>query len=417
MRRHTSALEKHHSPLFAVRSGVYLAATLIGSFLFFSGLARAQSQEGPITPPPQKIQQTRQAAQPTAPLSKMSVKVKLVYLYVTVRDKHGKIVPTLNQQDFVLNDDGRPQTITHFMRDSDVPLTLGLLVDTSLSQSKVLDDERDASYKFLDQMLREDRDEAFVIHFDHEVELLQDLTSSRPKLNAALQLLQMPQSQFHNGDDQGGGGPDDNGGDPDPDKNGGSGGQQRVREGGGTLLYDAIYLASRDEMTKRQGRKELFILSDGIDRGSKETLTDTIEAAQRSNTAVYSIYFAGSEPNRGGYDRQGGWGHPRVEWPGGGGGWPRGGGGRGGYPSESRVDGKKILERISTETGGQLFQVSKKLPLDKVFAEVEEELRNQYSLGYTPNPANTEAGYRKINLSTQKKDLKVQVRDGYYVGN
>jgi VWFA-related protein len=417
MRRHTSALEKHDRSLFAVRSRGYLAATLIGAFIFLSGLARAQSQAGPITPPPQKTPQTRQAAQTPAPPSKMSVEVKLVYLYVTVRDKHGKIVPTLNQRDFLLNDDGRPQTITHFMRDSDVPLTLGLLADTSLSQSKVLDDERSASYKFLDQMLREGKDAAFVIHFDREVELLQDLTSSRPKLNAALQLLQTPQLQFHNGDDQGGGDPDGNGGDPDPDKNGGSGGQQRVREGGETLLYDAIYLASKDELTKRQGRKALFILSDGIDRGSKETLTDTIEAAQRSNTAVYSIYFAGSEPNRGSYDRQGGWGHPRVEWPGGGGGWPRGGGGRGDYPSEWHVDGKKILQRISTETGGQLFQVSKKLPLDKVFAEVEEELRNQYSLGYTPNPANTEASYHTINLSTQKKDLKVQVRDGYYSGN
>jgi VWFA-related protein len=415
--RHNIAFERNDFGLGPVRKRGYVAAALIGALLLFGRVVQAQSQVGPITPPPQKIPQTQKPTQPTAPLSKMSVEVKLVCLYVTVRDKHGKIVPMLNQQDFVLNDDGRPQTITHFMRDSDVPLTLGFLVDTSLSQRKVLDDEREASYKFLDQMLREDKDEAFVIHFDREVELLQDLTSSRPKLNAALQLLQTPQPQFHNGDDQGGGDPDDNGGDPDPDKNGGSGGQQRVREGGGTLLYDAIYLASKDEMAKRQGRKALFILSDGIDRGSKETLTDTIEAAQRSNTAVYSIYLAGSDPSRGNDDRQGGWGHPRVEWPGGGGGWPRGGGGRRGYPAESRVDGKKILQRISTETGGQLFQVSKKVPLDKVFAEVEDELRNQYSLGYTPNPANTEAGYHKINLRTQKKDLKVQARDGYYAGN
>ncbi len=122
-----------------------------------------------------------------------------MYLYVTVRDKHGKIVPALNQEDFVLAQDSHPQTITHFIRQSDLPLTLGLLVDTSLSQRNVLDEERDAGYRFLDQMLRDGKDEAFVIHFDHQVELLQDLTSSRPKLNAALQLLQMPQPQFSNG--------------------------------------------------------------------------------------------------------------------------------------------------------------------------------------------------------------------------
>lgn len=426
MPRHNTALCKNGRRPRAGRCVRSFVSALIGIFLcalFASGLAQAQSQ-GPIIPPPQKVQQTQQPAQ-TSPTPKISVEVKLVYLYVTVRDKHGKIVPTLNQEDFVLAQDSHPQTITHFIRQSDLPLTLGLLVDTSLSQRNVLDDERDASYRFLDQMLRPDKDSAFVIHFDRQVELLQDLTSSRPKLNAALQQLQTPQPQFNNGNNgnNGNDGGSDGGNTTDPDENvptstGSSNGRDRTRDsGGGTLLYDAIYLASNDEMKKQPGRKAIFVLSDGVDRGSKETLTAAIEAAQRADTSVYSILFTDNESNGDGYGRHGGWGmgHPGGGWPGGGGGWPGGGGRR--YPQQARTDGKEILKRISTETGGQLFQVSKKLPLDAIFKQVEESLRSQYSLGYTPDHASSGPGYHKITLTTKNKDLIVQVRDGYYSDN
>ncbi|MFZ0923227.1 MAG: VWA domain-containing protein [Candidatus Acidiferrales bacterium] len=384
--------------------------------LFAGRTAQAQSQ-GPIIPPPQKAPQTQQPAQ-TSPTPRISVEVKLVYLYVTVRDKHGKIVPSLNQEDFALAQDSHPQTITHFIRESDLPLTLGLLVDTSLSQRNVLDDERDASYRFLDQMLREGKDEAFVIHFDHQVELLQDLTSSRPKLNAALQLLQEPQPQFSNGNNGNNGSDGSDGGNTtDPDENvptttGGNSGRDRGRSGGGTLLYDAIYLAANEEMKKQPGRKAIFVLSDGVDRGSKETLMAAIEAAQRADTSVYSILFTDNDSNGGGHHGVWGGGRPGG-WPGGGGGWPGSGGGGRRYPQE-RTDGKKVLQQISTETGGQLFQVSKKLPLDAIFEQVEEGLRSQYALGYTPGQASSGAGYHKINLTTKSKDLVVQVRDGYY---
>ena len=307
--------------------GSQFAFAFLGTVFFFAGgIAQAQS-EGPIIPPPQKAPQLQRAplAQPQQNQPKISVEVKLVYLYVTVRDKHGKIVPTLNQQDFVLEQDGRPQTVTHFIRESDVPLTLGLLVDTSLSQRNVIDDERDASYKFLDKMLR-DKDEAFVIHFDRQVELLQDLTASRPKLNAALQELQTPQPQFSNGNNgnNGNDGNGDGGNTTDPDENvptstGSNNGRDRAHDsGGGTLLYDAIYLAANDEMKKQPGRKAVFVLSDGVDRGSKETLTAAIEAAQRADTAVYSIYFADHDSNNNNspFGRRGGWGGR------GGGGWP-----------------------------------------------------------------------------------------------
>jgi len=357
----------------------------MGAFLLAGGVLQSQQQQ----------QQQLQQPQPTPtqqPQPKISSEVKLVTVYATVRDKKGKIVATLNKEDFVIDEDGRPQTISNFVRDTDLPLTLGLLVDTSLSQRHVLDNERDASYTFLDHMLRE-KDKAFVIHFDREVELLQDLTSSRPKLQAALKLLQTPEF--------------------DRDSEGGQG---QGRRGAGTLLYDAVYLASNELMKKQQGRKALFVLSDGVDRGSKETLEDAVESAQRADTSIYSILFAEEESHErgGGYGRHGGMGGPGG-WPGGGGGggWPGGGGGR--RPSqEQRPDGKKVLERISTQTGGRLFQVSKKLSFDQIYAQVEEELRNQYSLGYAPNPSNPGTGYHKIHLTTNQKDLTVQARDGYY---
>jgi VWFA-related protein len=407
------------------KRGRWLAFAATCLFLFACGVARAQSA-GPITPPPQKVAAPAKQPAQNQPTPKISQQVNVVVLYVTVRDKHGKIVTNLNQQDFTVAEDGHPQPITAFYRETDLPLTLGLLVDTSLSQRDVLDNERDASYTFLDQMLREDKDQAFVIHFDREVELLQDLTGSRPKLQAALQLLQTPQPQFSNvdnGNSGGNGNGNDGGNTTDPDENvpvnqTPSNTQQRNgRMGGGTLLYDAIYLASNDEMKKLPGRKAIFVMSDGVDRGSKESLTDAIAAAQRADTAVYSILFAGHESNDNDnpFGRHGGWGMGGpMGWPGGGGG---GGGGRRRYPEE-RTDGKKILQRISTETGGQFFQVSKKLPLDQVYKQVEDELRNQYSLGYKmPDHSSSGPGYHKITLTTKNKDLTVQVRDGYYSTN
>jgi VWFA-related protein len=324
----------------------------------------------------------------------------------TVRDKHGKILPNLAQSDFVLTEDGRPQTIRYFTKDTDLPLTLGLLVDTSLSQRRVLDQERTASHSFLDQMVREDKDKAFVIHFDKEVELLQDLTGSHEKLEAAVDSLETPQLVRASS-----GSNDPNDTSDDPNSGRGSG---RRFNGAGTLLYDAVYLASDELMKKQEGRKALIILSDGVDRGSKESLETAIETAQKSDTVVYSILFKDDETDQ---NNRGGFGYPRIG--GGGMGGPMGGGGRRGggqrYPQEPRVDGKKILERISKETGGQLFEVSKKEPIDQIYSQIEEELRNQYSLGYTPDKSPADSpGYRKIQLTVKQKDATVQARQGYY---
>ena len=348
-----------------------------------------------------QAQQTQTQQTPT-----MSVQVNVVNVLATVRDKHGKIVNDLSKEDFTLTEDGRPQNIRYFTRDTDLPLSLGLLVDTSLSQRQVLDKERSASHSFLDQMVREDKDKAFIIHFDREVELLQDFTPSHAKLEAALEQLQTPQFTQTSGGNS-------------PDSYPGSGRGSGRHGGGGTLLYDAVYLATDESdglMSKQQGRKALIILSDGVDRGSKETLEGAIASAQRADTIVYSILFKDDE----GYGNRGGFGGPRIGMGGGGMGGPMGGGGmgrRGGgrYPQEERPDGKKILEQISKQTGGRLFEVSKKQPIDDIYAQIEEELRNQYNLGYTPERAGAAAdGYHKIQLSTSRKDATVQTRDGYY---
>jgi VWFA-related protein len=334
----------------------------------------------------------------------ITVRVKVVNVLATVRNKKGEIIRNLTQDDFDLKEDGRPQTIRYFSHETDLALTLGLLVDTSLSQRRVLGQERDASAAFLDAVLRVDKDQAFIIHFDREVELLQDLTSSRQKLQAALNLLQLPQRSDR---DRG------NSTDPDPGQGPGPGGQGRGgMRGAGTTLYDAIYLASKEIMAKQGGRKALIVFSDGVDVGSKKTLASALEAAQRADTLVYSILFSDEQAyNRGGYGR-GGYGRGGMGGMGGG----RRGGGRYPPPQESHADGKKILERASKETGGRFFEVSNKHPLDETFNQIEEELRSQYSLGYTPDPPNTETGYHKIALTTKKNDLTVRARDGYYSG-
>src|SRR3984957_1090673 len=242
----------------------------------------------------------------------IAVDVKMVSMLASVRDKHGHLIDTLTKDDFAVEQDSHPQTITYFSKNSDLPLTLGLLVDTSLSQRKVLDQERAASHDFLDQVLRENKDKAFVIHFDYEVELLQDVTTSRTKLDASLEELGTPEfSQTNSGSGNGGSG-------------GGRG--SRGRGGGGTLLYDSIFLASDEVMKKQQGRKAIIVLTDGVDRGSKEPLRAAIESAERADTLVYSILFADKE----GYGNHGGYGGGNGGDGGGAGGGGVGGGGMGG---------------------------------------------------------------------------------------
>jgi VWFA-related protein len=355
-----------------------------------------------------------------------STDVKVVNIFATVRDKKGQIISNLAKDDFTVTEDGRLQTIKYFSRETDLPLTLGLLVDTSLSQRRVLGQEKTASFRFLDRVLRADKDKTFVIHFDHESELLQDLTSSRTDLQRALDQLELPsdgQPQLNRGGNSGGGnsgGGNSGGGYPSGGgigigmggigiggmgrggRRGGGGGRQgggrRGGGGPGTTMYDAIYLAANEIMKKQRGRKAIILLTDGVDNGSKTFLNDAIEAAQRADTLAYSILFSDEQA----YGQQGG---------------ALGGVNRriGGGGAQDHPDGKKILERISKETGGTFFEVSKKLSIDDIFDRLQEELRNQYSIGYTPDQA-ASSGFRSVKVATKDTKLIVQSREGYYPG-
>ncbi|HTS77285.1 MAG TPA: VWA domain-containing protein [Bryobacteraceae bacterium] len=312
--------------------------------------------------------------------TKITTDVNVVNVFATVRDKKGNVVRDLTKDDFSIEEDGRPQTVKYFSKESDLPLKLGLAVDTSPSERRMIEQERGASYKFLDQVLREDKDLAFVLHFDADVELLEDFTGSRHKLQKALNEIEASQPlQLRR---------------RDPNDSGPYGQQPRRR--GGTTLYDAVLLASDELMKKQTGRKALVLLTDGVDTASRSTMTDAIESAQKSDTMVYSVYFVDDE----------GFGH------GGGGvfGPPRGR--RGGMGRENRPDGKKILQRFADETGGTFFEI-KKQSLDDIYRQLQDELRSEYSLGYTPDK-DTGSGFRAIKVTTKEKGLIVHARDGYY---
>jgi VWFA-related protein len=341
------------------------------------------------------------------PVATLKVQAREVLLPVTVRDKHGALVTSLDKNDFTLTEDGRPQTIKSFTHETNLPYKLGLLVDTSRSVSGALENERKAGGAFVDAMLpgeprAKDPDEAFLIHFDRQVELLEDFTTSRDKLHHELD--EMSASRQSSRDDSQG--PETTGDDR----------ERPSRSRGGTQLYDAIFLASDELMKHQDGRKALVVFSDGVDRGSKDTMNDAIDASDRANVAVYTIYFKGQEENSNfgypGNGRRGGRGYP-----GGGGGYTGGGGYPGGgqrRESKPAVDGKKIMQEIATRTGGHAYEAKKREDLDAIYKQIAEELRGQYLLTYTPDKVDNEGGYHKIALKANKGDLTVTTREGYY---
>jgi VWFA-related protein len=386
----------------------------------------------PMTSPSQQSASQQPANDQS--VTTLHVQAREVLLPVTVRDKHGALVTTLQKSDFTLTEDGRPQVIKSLMHQTDLPSRLGLLVDTSRSVSGAIESERKAADKFVDQMLPGEKasadppsaghsgtaapataavpntpsgkDQAFLIHFDREVELLQDFTASREKLHHEIDEMG-PSSRSQN-DSQG------------PETTGDDRTGQRSSGRGGTQLYDAIFLASDELMKPKDGRKALVVFSDGVDRGSKESLNEALDAAEHADVTIYTIYFKGEQErgeNNGfpGGGRHGGIGFPGGGgggYPGGGGGYP--GGGRRGGSSEPQVDGKKIMEKIATQTGGRYFEAKKKDNLEEIYSQIAEELRGQYLLTYTPDKVDTDGGYHKVVLKTNKDDLTVQTREGYY---
>ncbi len=371
-----------------------------------------------------------QAAAADQPVTTIKAQAREVLLPVTVRDKKGAMVTTLTAADFTLTEDGRPQVIKSFTRESKLPFRLGLLVDTSRSVSSAMDSERKAAGKFVDLMLPTDPeaatkgDQAFLIHFDREVELLQDFTNSPDKLHHELDGMGPSESEHNSAQ-----GPETS----DDDRNRQSSG----RGGGGTQLYDAIFLASDELMKPKDGRKALVVFSDGADRGSRETLNDAIDAADKANVAIYTIYFKGEGqrdmgngiPGGGRHGGMGGgWpggggggGYPGGGYPGGGypgGGYPGGGSGgrRGGSPSANGIDGKKIMEQIATRTGGRYFEAKRKDNLEDIYNQIADELRGQYLLTYTPDKLDPDEEFHKIVLKAKNDDLTVATREGYFSG-
>lgn len=353
-------------------------------------------------------QPAKPAGSDDKPVSTLKVQAREVLLPVTVRDKHGALVTSLDKVDFTLTEDGRPQVIKSFTRESNLPYKLGLLVDTSKSVSAALEEERKAGGIFVDTMLpaeprAKDPDQAFLIHFDREVELLQDFTTAREKLHQELE--DMSASHVASRDDSEG--PETTGDDRD----------RPSRTRGGTQLYDAIYLAADELMKHQDGRKALVVFSDGVDRGSKDTMNDAVDAADRANVAVYTIYFKGEEErsNSGfpGNNRRGGFGYPGGGYPGGGGGYPGGGGQQRRQPKPT-VDGKKIMQEIARRTGGHAYEAKKRDDLQPIYKLIADELRGQYLLTYTPDKVDNDGGYHKIALKATKSDLEVSTREGYY---
>jgi VWFA-related protein len=284
----------------------------------------------------------------------LRVDVDLVNLVFSARDKKGALIADLTKDSVTVFEDGKQQTIKDFVRETNLPLTIGLLVDVSGSQADLIEVEKHAASQFFTKVLKQ-KDMAFLIQFGSDTELLQDSTNSAKLLRAGLEQLRLIGSPtgFHPG--------------PVPTAS-----KQK-----GTVLYDAVYLAAQEKLKSEVGRKAIVVISDGVDMGSTYSREDAIAAAHKADSIIYSIYYSS----------------PRFAYYG---------------------SGEGDLKRMSEETGGRLFRVDRKHTLDDIFTQIQEEMRSQYSLVYTPENKTRDGSFRKVEIKTARKDVKVQVRKGYY---
>jgi VWFA-related protein len=288
----------------------------------------------------------------------ITVDVSLVNILASVHDKHGGLIGNLNKDDFTVLEDGKQQTIKYFTRETDLPLTIGLLIDVSASQRNLLDIEKRAAHQFFSQVLRK-KDEAFLISFGEESELLQDYTNSPKLLQSGLSQLQINSGASGIG--------------PGP--------VPTISQPRGTVLYDAVYLAAHEKLRSEVGRKVIVLITDGIDEGSKLKIDEAIEAAQKSDAVIYSIDYA--DPSAYGLFSFGG-------------------------------VSDFALQRMSGETGGRVFKVDRRHTLDDAFKELQDEMRSQYAIAYTSTNPEQDGAFRKLIVKVADKNLKVQVRKGYY---
>jgi VWFA-related protein len=343
-----------------------LTKGLLALIVTFSLAASAQNVPSPAPAAPPAASPSDQAPSQDESVSTLKVNVEVVQLFFNVKDKHGALIPNLTKDSFDLFEDGQPQTIKYFKAESDLPLTLGILIDSSGSQMRVLDMEKEVGGSFLESTLRP-KDEAFVISFDIDITLLQDFTSSVSRLRHALD-----EAKINTGGVSCSGGPIGPQG-PIPCSSTGP---------RGTALYDAVYLASHDELSHEVGRKAMILLTDGQDEGSRLRIKDAIEAAQKADAICYVLLIA----DRGFY-----------------------GGAVFGY------NGDSDMKKLTAETGGRVIEVGNKIEkLRDAFDQISRELRSQYNIGYTPTNTKRDGSFRRVEIRPKQSDYKIQARSGYY---
>ncbi|MGA8044237.1 MAG: VWA domain-containing protein [Terracidiphilus sp.] len=382
--------------------------------------ALATAQQQPSTPP------AKAASASAAPAAQG--KAFVVSLPLSAWDKHGKQVTDLDRNDLTLTDEGQEQVIQGLTRDSSLPFQIGLVNDTGASMKNILESARKGGDAFVDQMLTSapapgasatdagaqpasGKNEIFLIHFDREVELLQDFTSDAAALHKELdEMGPTSKTQF---DTQG------------PETTGDS---RTATHGipGGSTLYDAIFLASDELMKDKHGRKALIVVSDGLDKGSKESMNDALDAAERARVMIYTVYLPGNQPQNNPLQnpgRRGGAGYPGG-YPGGG--YPGGGYPGGGYPGNAppsrqpapptgvAADGRKLMQRMAERTGALYFDAKRKEDLPELYGIIAKDLKGLYTITYTPSKIDSDGMFHKVTLKTTKKDVDLTLPEGYY---
>lgn len=339
-------------------------AVLILALPVLTQAAWAQLAPSPDAPP---VSTAPAQAPEEQSVATFKVQVSLVDLFFTVKDKAGNLVPHLTKDDCTVSEDKQPQTLKSFVAETHQPLTLGILLDTSGSQQRVLPLEQDAGSQFLERVLKS-KDEAFLLSFDVNVDLLQDYTSS-PRLLARA----MSKAEINTAGGNGAAGIPGAGGGTIP----------TIGAPKGTLLYDAVYLASQEKMNQETGRKAMILLTDGEDEGSRHKINEAIEAAQKSNAIIYVILIA----DRAFY---GGFGY----------------------------SGYSAAHKMAEETGGRVIDVGNNgKKLEAAFQQIEDELRTQYVASYTSTNTKADGGFRRVAVECRGDGLKVQVRKGYYAAS
>jgi VWFA-related protein len=309
----------------------------------------ASAQTPPAAPPPED----------DTPV--IRVDVELVNIFFSARERKGNYVRGLEAADFEVYEDGKRQEIKFFARETDLPLTIGLLVDVSRSQERLIETEKRASERFFERVLRP-KDMAFLISFGPDTDLLQDSTSSPGLLRRGLEQLRVT---------------------------GGVGGVYTpstvpIPGGGrGTVLYEAVWLAAKDKLRREVGRKAIILITDGVDVGSRVKIGEAIEEAQRSDAIIYTILFE----------------DPR-------------------YTSAmfGGASGEGAMKRMAEETGGRMFRVDRRHTLEQIYDQIAEEMRTQYALGYTPTNPARDGSFRRVEIKPKDRNIRIQARKGFYAG-